>query len=283
MAHNNNTTVRVRSVISKQWFIQMCCLAGLLLGVSFNSNAAANNKAIIYVIIDDIGYRHTDDQALVLPSEVTLSILPHTPLAEALANKAHGQSREVMLHLPMAAYSDKSLGPGAITPQMVPEEISFTFANAINSVPFAIGVNNHMGSELTASEEAMTLVMQQIKQRNLFFVDSRTTPNSVAQDVAQQQHVPNARRHVFLDHELTEHFMQSQWQRLIRLAKHNGRAIAIAHPHPESIAFLQQQLGNLDTEHIELRPISHYFRQGSSQALFTAEGAVLPATPIAPR
>lgn len=271
-------------MFKQHWLIQLCCLVGLLAGANAGCLAAPENKATIYVIIDDIGYRYTDDQALVLPSEVTFSILPHTPLGEALAYRAHGQSREVMLHLPMAANSDKSLGPGAITPQMVPEEISDTFELALNTVPFAIGVNNHMGSELTASKDAMGLVMQQIKQRNLFFVDSRTTSKTVAQQVAQQQHVPNARRHVFLDHEQTEPFMLSQWERLLRLAKRHGRAIAIAHPHPESIAFLQQQLNNLEAEHVELRPISHYFQQSHSAVLATeADDTAIVSPPVSAR
>ena len=269
-------------MINRHWFISVCCLAGLLLGVNSGCLAAPKNKATIYVIIDDIGYRYSDAQALVLPNEVTFSILPHTPQGEVLAYRAHSQSREVMLHLPMAAQSDKSLGPGAITPHMVPEEISHTFDSALSSVPFAIGVNNHMGSELTASEDAMAVVMQQIKQRNLFFVDSRTTSKTVAQQVAQQQHVPNARRHVFLDHEQTEPFMQMQWQRLLRLAKRHGRAIAIAHPHPESIAFLQQQLNNLESEQVELRPISHYF-QNNRPAVFASEVSESINPPVSAR
>ena len=107
--------------------------------------------AELYIIIDDMGYRATDEQAFALPESVTFSILPHTPQGQAFAERAHAQSRDVMLHLPMEAQSDKPLGPGAITSSMYANEITATFEAALASVPYAIGVNNHMGSVLTAS------------------------------------------------------------------------------------------------------------------------------------
>lgn len=220
----------------------------------------------IYLIIDDMGYRATDINAFYLPQAVAFSILPHTPKAYEFALKAHAQSRDVMLHLPMEAESDKPLGPGAITTSMLTSDVDHTIDSALASVPYAIGVNNHMGSHLTASGPAMQTVMSVLKQYDLFFLDSRTTRYSVAQQVAQEQNLPNARRHVFLDHEQSTEFMQEQWQRLLNLAQRNGKAIAIAHPHPETITFLKQKLAALPEQEVTLRPISQYFKNTPTAA-----------------
>lgn len=221
--------------------------------------AGVTEPAEIYLIIDDMGYRPTDDLAFSLPESVTFSILPHTPQGLQFAERAHAESRDVMLHLPMEATSHKALGPGAITSSMFQQEIRQTIDAALMSVPYAIGVNNHMGSELTASGEAMVNVMDVLKQTGLFFVDSRTTRFTVAQQVAREKHIPNARRHVFLDHEQSEDFMNSQWQRMLQLAKRHRKVIAIAHPHPQTIAFLQQKLTALPGQNMALKSMRHYF------------------------
>lgn len=228
----------------------------------------------IYLIIDDMGYRATDINAFYLPNAVAFSILPHSPKAYEFAIKAHAQSRDVMLHLPMEAESDKPLGPGAITTSMLTTDVGRTIDSALASVPYAIGVNNHMGSHLTASGPAMQTVMDVLKQYNLFFLDSRTTRYSVAQQVAQERNLPNARRHVFLDHVQSSEFMTIQWQRLITLARQNGKAIAIAHPHPSTIAFLRKQLGQLAEQNIILKPIHQYFSRPIRQApMYTGQSA----------
>ncbi|GGF61194.1 divergent polysaccharide deacetylase family protein [Alteromonas lipolytica] len=224
-----------------------------------NQSTTPDDAAEIYLIIDDMGYRPTDDLAFALPTEVTFSILPHTPQGQQFAERAHAQARDVMLHLPMEAQSHKALGPGAITSSMYQDEISHTIDAALQSVPYAIGVNNHMGSQLTASGDAMQTVMNALQETGLFFVDSRTTRHTVAQQIARQYHIPNARRHVFLDHVLTDEFMNTQWQRLLSLAAKHKKVIAIAHPHPETIAFLQQKLANLPANNIALKAMSAYF------------------------
>lgn len=215
--------------------------------------------AELYIIIDDMGYRATDELAFALPEAVTFSILPHTPQGQAFAERAHAQSRDVMLHLPMESQSDKPLGPGAITSSMYTNEITATFKAALASVPYAIGVNNHMGSVLTASDQALQPLMNAIKNTGLFFVDSRTTRFTVAQQVAREKQIPNARRHVFLDHEQTEAFMNEQWQRAIALTRKHAKVIIIAHPHPGTIEFLQKKLANLPAQQFALKSMHDYF------------------------
>lgn len=142
-----------------------------LLALSISQSHAAQ----IALIIDDIGYRHTDQAVLALPSTVTLSVLPHTPLGEELANAGHKKGHEIMLHLPMQALNGKALGLGGLTNTMTEAQIRASVVDAINSVPFAKGANNHMGSLLTQLDEPMLWVMETLKQKHLYFIDSMTT------------------------------------------------------------------------------------------------------------
>lgn len=212
------------------------------------------------LIMDDIGYRHTDRAALALPKEVVFSILPATPLAEELAFEANAQGRDVMLHLPMEALNEKRLGPQALQVGMFPSAISETFNQAIDSVPFAIGVNNHMGSRLTQEAAPMLALMQEIKARNLFFVDSRTTANSVAEQIASDVGLPVAARNVFIDHALTPESMQKALERLISLARHRGFAVGIAHPHPQTVRFLLKSLPLLEEQGVHLVSANQHFK-----------------------
>ncbi len=211
------------------------------------------------LIMDDIGYRHTDKAALALPTEVTFSILPATPLAEEMAYAAHAQGRDIMLHMPMEAIGGKKLGPQALQVGMYPSAISETFARAIDSVPFAIGVNNHMGSRLTKEVAPMFALMQEIKARKLFFVDSRTTAESVAEQVASEVGLPVASRNVFIDHTPTPESMKLAFERLLNLAKRRGFAIGIAHPHPQTVRFLLQSLPLLEQHNVKLVSARQYF------------------------
>ncbi len=216
--------------------------------------------ADIAVIIDDMGNTHRDSQAFSLPTEVAFSILPLTRFSAKFSQRAANEKRDVMLHIPMEALSGKALGPGAITVDMNPQQIRQTLAAALSSVPDAIGVNNHMGSKLTQLTFPMQTTMSFLTERQLFFVDSRTTRFSVAENVAQANGVLSTKRNVFLDHELDPVQMDVQFQRLLSLAKKYGTAVCIAHPHPESIAYLTTALAKLSEHNVSLIPISEMVR-----------------------
>lgn len=222
------------------------------------SKAACNTEAApkIVLIMDDIGYRLTDREALKLPPQVAFSVLPGAPLTQELAQRAQQQGRDIMLHLPMAARIDKPLGPLALTAQMTIAQIARTTASALDSLPMAIGLNNHMGSQLTEQPVAMHALMQTLKNRGVFFIDSRTTAASVAEAVAHTVGVPAARRNVFIDHEPRVEFMEEQFARLLSLAQQQSIAIGIVHPHPQTLRFLQHQLSLLPSHNIELVAVS---------------------------
>ena len=218
-------------------------------------------KPSIVIILDDLGYKTTDLNALSLPSEITFSILPETPLAKMIAEKAERQGRAVMLHMPMQAESGETMGPLGLTTDMYPAAITHTLRKAIKSIPNVVGVNNHMGSAFTGQEASMTALMQEIKRQGLFFIDSRTSVYTTAQQVAQQVGVPNASRHVFLDHVRTTPFIAAQFERMKRIAQREGSVVVIAHPHQVTLNFLQQHLPLLQDEGFTLTSASDYLME----------------------
>ena len=205
--------------------------------------------ARIAIIIDDIGYRWRDDQrVLELPAAVAVSILPHSPHGARLADAAHRQGRPVLLHLPMAAAHGNAalLGPAPLTPSMDRAALQQTLAAALASVPHARGVNNHMGSLLTTQPGPMRWLMQSLQcYRDLYFIDSFTTADSVALATAWAHGLRANRRHVFLDHDDDELAIAGAFDRLIRRAHRDGAALAIGHPERTTIDVLQRLLPKL--------------------------------------
>ncbi|MBQ4813643.1 divergent polysaccharide deacetylase family protein [Pseudoalteromonas luteoviolacea] len=210
----------------------------------------------IAIVIDDIGNHQRDLAFLSLPGNLTYAVLPHTPFSQHFAYHAAKQNKEIILHIPMQAQNDKALGPGGLTLDMPKWQLQRTLGHALASLPHVKGVNNHMGSALTQYDEPMKWTMEVLKKRSLYFLDSRTTPYSQAQKVANLYGVDNIARHVFLDNELSIDNLQSQLQELKTIAQTQGYAIGIAHPYPETQQFLLQTLQDLTAEGFELVPLS---------------------------
>ncbi|MFY8274073.1 divergent polysaccharide deacetylase family protein [Pseudoalteromonas sp. SSDWG2] len=216
--------------------------------------AQANQK--IAIVIDDIGYQKKDMSALDIPGELTFSILPFTPYAKRFAKQAQAKNKEIMLHAPMQALDGKTLGPGALTMDMPKEDFQSMLRTALDSLPNIKGVNNHMGSLLTQQNAPMNWTMEVLKEHELYFLDSKTTPKSKAQTVASLHGVDNIARHVFLDNITTQKQLRFRFDQLKRIAKRYDYAVAIAHPYPETFEFLSQALEELEHEGIELVPLS---------------------------
>lgn len=214
------------------------------------------NQARVAIIIDDIGYRKTDAQTLTLPGSITYAILPHTPFGKTIAEQAFQAQHDVILHIPMEATNGKKLGPGALTSHMDESQIRHALALAFEEIPFALGINNHMGSKLTQLYSPMVWTMRYLKDNNLIFIDSVTTEKSKARKLAKQFEVPNLGRHLFLDNELSAPYIEQQFNQLIEQAKKYKRIVAIAHPHPETISNLQKLIPTLQAHNIELVSIS---------------------------
>ncbi|QYJ86165.1 divergent polysaccharide deacetylase family protein [Shewanella mesophila] len=224
----------------------------LLLLLAFILIVSPTKAAQVAIIIDDIGYRQTDTAVLSLPSSITLSVLPHTPLGKEIALLANDNGHEIMLHLPMQALNGKKQGPGGLTNKMNEQEFKQTIDSALGSIPNVRGVNNHMGSLLTQMNEQMIWLMESLKQQDTYFVDSATTRYTKAGEMANKLGVPQLKRQIFLDNDVSETALEYQFQRLIKLANNEGQVVVIAHPYPETIRFLQSNLKRLEQQGLTL-------------------------------
>ena len=224
--------------------------------ISGEINAQTNRVAIV---IDDMGYRLTDKHALTLPGAITYAFLPHTTYGKELAMQANNANHDVLIHIPMEAENGKKLGPGALTSMMSEQAFNQSLTKSLADIPFAIGINNHMGSYLTQLYQPMAWTMDFLKQHQLLFLDSKTSPHSKAQQAAIDYGVPVQSRHIFLDNTLTDKYITQQFERLIVFAQKNQIAIAIAHPHPETIATLNKLIPTLKQHNIELVSLSSLY------------------------
>lgn len=231
-------------------------LVRIFLFISLFLSSALAATPRIAIIIDDIGYQKSDLKMVALPYNLTFAVLPHTPYGKHAAELAFNQHKDVILHMPMEATNQNALGPGALTQNMSRQQIHQTLELALADIPYAIGINNHMGSLFTALEHPMAWTMEYLQQRQLFFVDSLTTPQSTAKRYAAEHNVALLARHVFLDNEQNQPAIERQFQQLLNIAKRHQSAIAIGHPYPETYRFLQRRLPELAAEGIELVAIS---------------------------
>lgn len=221
--------------------------------------ARAEPAPRIAIIIDDLGYQiDAGLRAIELPGAVSFAVLPATPNGRVLALMAHQRGKEVLLHLPFESQDRENQDePGAITLDMGRAAFHTAFVEALESVPHAIGVSNHRGSLLTRHPGHMAWLMEEIAARDgMFFIDSFTTPQSVAMQMARERGVAAARRHVFLDNDRSAAAIESAFDELTRRARRDGLAVAIGHPYPETLAFLETKLAELKTDKIQLIPVS---------------------------
>jgi len=219
--------------------------------------AAPSYAGKLAIVIDDFGYRpQQENQVLAMPSAISVAVLPNAPHAREMATKAHNSGHEVLIHLPMAPLSKQPLEKDTLRPDMSSDEIERIIREAVDKVPYAVGLNNHMGSAMTSSLFGMQKVMQALSRYNLYFLDSMTIGNSQAMRAANGTGVKVIKRRVFLDDSQNEAAIRVQFNRAIDLARRNGSAIAIGHPHPTTVRVLQQMVYNLPSDITLVRPSS---------------------------
>ena len=228
----------------------------LLLSVLFAPPCLADDpdqQPRIAIIIDDLGDQLlAGERTIQLPGPVAVSILPHTPYAISLARAANARNKEVLLHLPLESNSQLRAGPGVMQLDMDRKLFGITLSMNLGALPYLSGLNNHMGSRLTRYPRQMNWLMESLSGRGLFFVDSMTTPDSVAYQVASERGVPTARRQVFLDDNRDPAEIRYQFERLVKLAKRRGFAMAIGHPYLETLTVLEQVLPELEEYGVQL-------------------------------
>ncbi|PVZ43088.1 divergent polysaccharide deacetylase family protein [Pseudomonas sp. CC120222-01a] len=239
----------------------LCLLFCLMAGVA---QAAPAGKAYLSIIIDDLGQSaDRDSRTLALPGPVTMAIMPDTPHATDFARQAHKAGKTVILHMPM----DPATGPYAWHPGIQIEELARRLDAALAKVPYAAGINNHMGSRMTAQREPMAWLMGELQRRHLFFVDSRTSAATVAAAEAQAQGLAHVSRDVFLDDVRTTEAITAQLQQGIALARKQGSAVLIGHPYPQTLEVLERELPRLKSQGIELIPLRQMIAVRSNLAM----------------
>jgi polysaccharide deacetylase 2 family uncharacterized protein YibQ len=209
-------------------------------------------KKVIAVIIDDMGHSPSAARLFIdLDYPLALSFLPNRPHTTELAEEAFRRGKTILMHLPMEpkGYPDINPGPGAILRSMDQREIARIFEEDLQAVPRAVGFNNHMGSEATEDSRVMSEVLRLARQRDLIFVDSRTSPETVGYRMALDMGIPSAERSVFLDNIQSAEAIDEQLDRLLDNAEKNGWALGIGHPYSETaraldrLAFRSRQRG----------------------------------------
>ncbi|HKI04449.1 MAG TPA: divergent polysaccharide deacetylase family protein [Thermoanaerobaculia bacterium] len=212
----------------------------------------------VALVIDDLGTSVEELRPLEgLGVPVTFSVLPYGDQTPAVVAELRQRGEEILLHLPMEPKNGENPGPGALLAGMTDAELKEKTLAALKAVPGAVGVNNHMGSLLSTAEGPMTAVLRVLAGRGLFFLDSRTSAESVGYKVARELGIPAAERQVFLDGDPTPEAIATQFQRLLGLARAHGVAIAIGHPHPETLAALQREVPKARAEGYEFVPVSY--------------------------
>ena len=216
--------------------------------------ASPQSKPRIAIVIDDLGYGWDAGlRATRLPGPVGCAVLPATPHGPRLAALANARGKQVLLHLPMQSLAEMEPQAGVLHLDTTRGQLAARLAAGLDEVPHVAGINNHRGSLLTRHPGHMTWLMEELAlRRDLFFIDSYTTPASVALGIARESGIPAARRDVFLDPDRDPATVQREFDRLLRLARRHGTALAIAHPYPATLDLLERELPRLAEHGIEL-------------------------------
>jgi len=199
---------------------------------------------LVAILIDDMGYNlPINNQLLKLEAPLSFSFLPTAPHTPKLAKKAKDLGKDVLIHLPLEPVNSAiDPGPGVLRLSMDFDSMLKILRKDLDAVPGAIGVNNHMGSKFTTSKRGMELILTEIKRRGLFFVDSKTTHDSVAYVTARSMGIPAAERAVFLDHDTQKESIRREIKKMVKLSMENGCVLAIGHPTPNTWKVLYEEL-----------------------------------------
>jgi len=202
----------------------------------------------IAIIIDDIGYdRQIAKDLFLLDSRITFSVLPFSPYGYSIARELSSKGAQLMLHLPMepVQYPGINPGPGALLSSMTPDKLLSQLRNDLKEVPGIVGVNNHMGSRLTADSDKMNQIFTVLKKKNLFFIDSRTSSKSQGEAAARMFKLRFAHRDIFLDNHQNIPYITGQIRLLVKYARKHGSAIGIGHPYKATLETLKIELPGL--------------------------------------
>ncbi len=227
------------------------------LGTGTPAQATARPAPAIAIVIDDLGNDAPETEAAIgLPAAVTLAFLPYPDEAPVFARVALRAGHQVVLHMPMEPEGTDDPGPMALRTDLSAPENLMRLGWALSRVPGATGINNHMGSRFTTDRPALVPVMEALTERHLFFLDSRTTAATSVVPLAHAFAVASAGRDVFLDDVQARGYVEQQLAETEKLARENGAAIAIGHPHAVTLSVLKAWCAAVAAHGYRLVPVS---------------------------
>ena len=220
----------------------------------------------VAIIIDDIGYDLNAVKSLLkIDTNLTFAVLPFQNHSREAAEMLHKAKREILLHLPMepVSYPQEKPGEGALFTDMNNDEILFQLKKDISAVPYVAGINNHMGSKFMIDEQKLSLIFKELKRENLFFVDSRTSPDTKALVIAKKTGINIAERKIFIDN---NHNYNETYNNLINIAKSDDDSpkIIIGHPYPETIRALKDAVKIMREKGVSIVPASQIIKKASN-------------------
>ena len=219
-------------------------------------------KPLVAIVIDDVGIdRPHSRRAWELPGPLTMSFLPYARDLREQAKAARAHGHELMLHLPMEPNGRADPGPNALLVTLSESELRQRVNSALESFDGYVGVNNHMGSRFTAFKPGMDTTLRLFRERGLLFLDSRTTPNSVGDQLAQELGVPSVARNVFLDDDESIDAVRRRLAETEAVARRQGFVVAIGHPHAATLQALAEWLPTLSAKGLALAPLSAALRK----------------------
>jgi polysaccharide deacetylase 2 family uncharacterized protein YibQ len=225
---------------------------------TFDPPPAPASGARIALVVDDLGRSLQDlDTLAALGVPLSYAVLPFESMTPRVVATLRERRAEILLHLPMEPRGAQNPGPGALREGMSGDELRRLTRAALAAVPGAVGVNNHMGSEISADPAALGAVMGVVAESKLFYLDSRTSAESRGYALALELGIPAAERQVFLDPDPRESTVVEEWNRLLALARERGAAVAIGHPHPQTLAVLQREVPRARRLGYEFVPVSY--------------------------
>lgn len=220
--------------------------------------AKTPERPMIAIVIDDMGVdRRRSRRILDLKGPLTVSFLTYADDLAGQTAAARGAGHELMLHLPMEPADHRvDPGPNVLLRDIEPDELRRRIIWGLNRFQGYVGVNNHMGSKFTSDRPSMAVLMQELKRRNVFFLDSRTSGRTVGSSVARQFDVPAVERNVFLDNDNDSGAVKARLAETERLARRRGTAIAIGHPRDGTLAALSEWLPTIEARGFDLVPLT---------------------------
>ncbi|MEF2965414.1 divergent polysaccharide deacetylase family protein [Paenibacillus sp. M1] len=234
------------------------------------------------IIIDDFGNAMGGTEDMInLPVKLTVAVMPFMRTTAEDAKRAHERGHDVIVHLPMEPKQGRAewLGPGAILSKMSDEEVRRKVEEAIDNVPYAAGINNHMGSKITEDKRVMGIILEVCMERGLFFVDSKTNYWSITSELRASKGLPDLNNDIFLDDVHSIRHITGQLRKVQELLDQKGKCVAIGHVGVKgkiTAAALQQSIPELKAKGVKFVGISELAREYYIPGTHSRPGFTLP-------